>query len=227
MVRRRIARLRTCDVEAGDPDVAVTHCKLGDLARTRRGAHCRQQRSDDDRSSRHLGAPHRLVEAREHRLEHFLERQAALGVQLGGKTHLGVDDTVLDQVLDALFGDSLERFGGLHHADGMGEALQVANKVAPGSSRYEPRRELLRIGRRQVAVTVLGSELHHCGRPQAAVEVVVEEHFRGTANLVEPGLGAQEITSSTTDVGAGGWSPMAIASVSASRAQSSRSDWSV
>ena len=83
----------------------------------------------------------------------------------------------------------------------MGEALQVAHEVAPGGSRHEPRRELLRIGRRQTLVTLLGGELHHCGRPQAAVEVIVEEHFRGTADLVEPGLGAQEITSRTTDVG--------------------------
>ena len=173
------------------------------------------------------GAPHRLVEAREHRLEHILEPQAAFGVQLGRKTHLGVDDPVLGQVLDALLGDAPERLGSLHHADGMGEALQVAHEVAPGSSRHEPRRELLRIRRRQAPVPLLGSELHHRARSKAPVEVIVEEHLRDTADLVESGPGAQEITSSTIDVGPGGCSPMAIASLSASRARSRRSDWSV
>ena len=61
-----------------------------------------------------------------------------VGVQLGGKAHFGVDDPVVSQVLDALDGDALECVGGLHNADGVGEALEIAHEVAPGRGRYEP-----------------------------------------------------------------------------------------
>ena len=145
-------------------------------------------------------------------------------MKLGGKAHLGVDDPVLDQVLDALGRDALERLASLHHADGVGEARQVAHQVVSGRSRHEPRRELLRIGRRQLPVALFGGELHHRCRPQAAVEVIVEEHFRRAADLVEPKPDAHAITSSTTGPGSVDCSPMEIAPLSASRAQSRRSD---
>ena len=58
-----------------------------------------------------------------------------LDVQLGGEPHLGVDDAVGGEVLDALPGHPVQRVGRLHHRDGVREALEVADQVPLRASR--------------------------------------------------------------------------------------------
>ena len=138
---RRVAGLRAGDVEPAHPDVAVVHGELGDLERAGRGAHRREQRPDDDRPPGGGGRGHSDVETGEHRLHHLVELEPRLGVEFGGETHLGVDDAVEGEVFNALEGDALECLFVLHHADGVGEALEVSltrSRRGVSETKYRP-----------------------------------------------------------------------------------------
>ncbi len=143
-------------------------------------------------------------------------------MQLRGEAHLGVDDPVLGQILDALSGHALEGLGRLHDGHGVHEALQVAHEVAPRHGGHEPGSQLTGVGGRQASVALLGRQLDDRRRAKAAVEVVVQQNLRGRADLFESGLGAHLITSRTTGTGAGGLSPISIEPSSACRAQARR-----
>ena len=117
-------------------------------------------------------------EAGEHGVEHLGDREPVLDVELGREPDLGVHDAVGGEVLGALGGDALDRVAVLHHADRVGERLEVEHEVVALGAAVEPGRELLDVGRRQLAVVELLGELDDGRRPQAAVEVVVQEHLR-------------------------------------------------
>ena len=108
-------------------------------------------------------------------------------VQLGCEAHLGVDDTVVGQVLRRTRRRRARvRRAVCMTADGVGEALEVQDEVAAGW-----RREVnhvassLGVGGREAVVAGLGGELDDGGGPDATVEVVVQEHLRGLHELVE------------------------------------------
>ena len=102
--------------------------------------HRGQQLADHDPAA---GRRLALVEALLHRVHDLVEREAAGEVLLGGVAHLGVDDAVGGQVLDALAGDPGELLGGLHHRDGVVEGLQVALQRAGVRGLGEPLPERL------------------------------------------------------------------------------------
>jgi hypothetical protein len=106
------------------PGVAPAHSELGDLEAVCRGAHRRH-----DGVQREVGALRATPEAVLHRLHHLVEGEAGLGVELGGESHLGVDDTVGGEILGALVRDAFERISMLHHPDGVGERLEVEHQV--------------------------------------------------------------------------------------------------
>ena len=178
--RRRVAGLGTRDVEADDPLVAVPHRQLGDLDRARRLAHGGDDEPDRDRAA--LRAP---PEPGEHGERRLVEGQAAIGEELGCHPHLGIDDAVGRQVLRALGRDALDRVAGLHDRQRVAEALEVELERLAVCAAREPRRQLVRIGRRQVAVAGLRRQLEHRARPEPTVEVVVEQHLRRAAGEVE------------------------------------------
>ncbi|SKZ78352.1 Uncharacterised protein [Mycobacteroides abscessus subsp. abscessus] len=126
MASRRIARLRTCDVESDDALVAIAHREFGDLACTRGVTHRGHQAANRDRSSARSGDRLTLGEAAQHRLDDLVERQPSLEVLLGGITDLGIYDTVGRKVFDAFPGHALERRCRLHHGNGVREGLQVS-----------------------------------------------------------------------------------------------------
>ena len=128
-----------------------------------------------------------LPEALEHRGDHLVEGEALEQVLLGREAHLGVDDAVGGEVLGALLRDALERVLRLHHADGVVERLEVEHEVLAGGALGEPRGQLGLVGGGQAGVARLPRQLDHRGRPQTAVEVVVEEHLRRPAQLLERG----------------------------------------
>ena len=167
-----IAGLGAGDVEADHAVVAPAHRQLGDLPAARRRAHGRGDDVDGQ-----VGAGRAAGEAVEHRLDHLVERQPGLGAQLGRHAHLGVDDAVGGQVLGALVGDPLDRVAVLHHADGVGERLEVQHEVVALGAAVEPLGELVDVGGRQAVVAVLAGQLDDRGRPQATVEVVVQQHL--------------------------------------------------
>ena len=98
--------------------------------------------------------------------------------QLRREAHLGVHDAVGGEVQRALARHPVDRVGGLHHADGVRERLEVAHQRAGVGRLPEPRAELGRIGGGQVAVPVRVGQLDHRLRPQPAVEVVVQQDLR-------------------------------------------------
>ena len=85
------------------------------------------------------------------------------------------DDTVEREVLHALERDAAERIRLLHHADGVGEGLEVQLEVPTIGAASHPLGEVVHIGRRQAVVAVLRGEFDHRGGAQTAVEVVVQQ----------------------------------------------------
>ena len=110
---------------------------------------------------------------------------------LGGPADLGVDDTVVGQVLGRLPRDPGQALRGLHHADGMGEGLQVALQRPRVRAVAEPARQAVRVGRGQVGVRELLRQLGHGGRAHAAVEVVVEQDLGRGADGLNGGAGGE------------------------------------
>ena len=133
-------------------------------------------------------APSPASKPAEHRLDHFFERRPALCVQFGGKTHLGVDDPVVSpgprrtrpRRVRARRGSASRRRCGRSppgSARGRAWARPTTNQAASSSGSV--------VGRS--AIALLGGELDDRDRAEAAVEVVVEEHLRGAADLLERG----------------------------------------
>ena len=94
---RRPARLGPRDVEADDALVAVADRELGDLLGAGRRAHRGEQRADRDPPV--LAA---VPEAFDDGMDHLVEGQAEVSVQLRGEPDLGVDDAVGGEVLGGL-----------------------------------------------------------------------------------------------------------------------------
>ena len=135
------------------------------------------------------GLLHAGGEAGQHRLGDRLQAEAVLGVELRGEADLGIDDPVVGQVLDALAGDTLERLRRLHHGDRVLEAFEVADQVPAWRLGHEPAAELVWVLGREVLVADGVRQLHDRRRPEPAVEMVVEEHLGGAADLFEAGCG--------------------------------------
>jgi len=91
---RRVSRLRSRDVEAEHPGVAVTDRQLGDLDRARRLAHGAQQQAGDGRPALRA-AP----DSGSGRFDHLVQAQALAQVLLRSEPDLGVHDPVVGQVL--------------------------------------------------------------------------------------------------------------------------------
>ena len=109
--------------------------ELGDLHRPRLVAHRGQQLAYDDPAA---ARGHPGVEALLHRRDDLVEGQPAADVLLGGVAHLGVDDAVGGEVLDALAGDPGDRRPVLHDRDGVVEGLEVAHQRAGVGRLGEP-----------------------------------------------------------------------------------------
>ena len=133
VARRRVAGLGAGDVEADDAGVAEAHRQLGDLQAARRRAHRR-----GDGVDRQLRPGRPAGEAVEDRLHHLVEGQPLLGAQLRRHAHLGVDHAVGGEVLGALVGDPLDGVTVLHHADRVGERLEVEDEVVALGAAVEP-----------------------------------------------------------------------------------------
>ncbi len=126
MAGRRVAGLRAGDVEPDHALVPKPDRQLGDLPRHRGMPH------RGDQTTHHDGTPgggRRLLsvgESRQHGVDHRVERQAPVDVQLRGEPHLGVDHRVRGQVFHAFVGNAVQRLRRLHHRDGMRERFEVA-----------------------------------------------------------------------------------------------------
>ena len=128
-----------------------------------------------------------------------------LGAQLRRHAHLGVDDAVGGEVLGALEGDPLDGVLVLHHADRVGERLEVQHEVVALGAAVEPVGEVVDVGRRQPVVAELAGQLDHRGRPHAAVEVVVEQRLGRPRQQ----LGRQPAAHWCTVIGTGSGTPPA------------------
>ena len=181
---RRVALLGTGDVEADHALVAPAHRAFGDLDRTRRLAHRRDDGLHDDRVTGRGGLGGADAEPLQVGLNNLVERQPALRRELGRVAHLGVDDAVGGEVLGALGRDADDRVALLHDPDRVGEGLEVELEGLPVGAAPEPGRQLDRIGRRQAPVAVLGRQVDDRRGPEPAVEVVVEEGLRCLADGV-------------------------------------------
>ena len=116
-------------------------------------------------------------EAVEDRLHHLVEREPGLGAELGRHAHLGVHDPVGGEVLGALERHPLDRVLVLHHADRVGERLEVEHEVVALGPAVEPVGEIVDVRRGKSVVAVLAGQFDDRGWAQPAVEMVVEQRL--------------------------------------------------
>ena len=147
VARRSVAGFGSGDVVADHARVAPADGAFGDLDRASGLAHGRDEHLHDDRMAGRLGVPCPDREALEVRGHHVVERQATFRGQLGGVADLGVYDTVGGQVLRALGRDPDDRVALLHHADGVGEGLEIELEGLAVGASTDVRRQLVGIGR--------------------------------------------------------------------------------
>lgn len=185
MPRRRIPGFGAGDVEAHHPLVAESDGQLGDLPGPGGVAHRGHQAAHHDGAAQRGGRGHPVDESGQHRIDHLVERQAAVDVQFGGESHLGVDHVVGGQIRHALAGDPVQRLGGLHHPDGVRERLEIAHQrpaVGRGAEELGQRRQF---GGGQPVIPELIGQLEHGGGAQAAVEVVMQQGLGGVVDPVQ------------------------------------------
>ena len=64
--------------------------------------------------------------------------QSFLGVKNGRKASLEINDSVPTQIFGLFVGDALQRLLGLHHGDGVSEALQIFREAPLIRAAKEP-----------------------------------------------------------------------------------------
>ena len=104
-------------------------------------------------------------------------------MQLGREPHLGIHDPVGGQVLGAFGGDPAQRLRGLHHPDRVPEGVQVNLQVTAVRTLGEPLGQLFFVVRGQVVVARFLRQFEDRPRPQAAVQVVVQQDLRDGPDL--------------------------------------------
>jgi hypothetical protein len=170
--------LRAGDVDADDALVAVTHRELRGLHGAGGLPHGGDEQLRRDPPPLHPRSALSFAEAVEDRPHHFVERQAALGGELGRIPHLGVEDVVGREVLDALGRHTLDRIPRLEEGNRVPEPVEVELEALGVGFEREPAGELGRVGRRQLAVADIGRKLDHRLRPQPTIKMVVQQRFR-------------------------------------------------
>ena len=125
-----VTGLRAGDVETDHPVMTVPKRQLCDLRGPRGGAHGGHEEPDHHRRSVRSGRHLALGEALQDRHHDVVELHSGFGAQLGCHPHLGIDHAIGREVLHALARHPADRFGVLHHADGVREGLQVELQIA-------------------------------------------------------------------------------------------------
>src|SRR5205823_4593955 len=166
--RGRVAGFRAGDVEAAHTAIAPSHGELGDLEAPGGGSHRRQQRADGDAST--LAA---LSESLHRGLDDLVEGEPSFQVELGSEPDLRVHDAVVVEVLGALAGYADESIARLHDADRVREGLEIQHEVLAAGAPGHPGAKLVRVVRRQLAVTGFLRQLDDRRRARAAIEMIV------------------------------------------------------
>ena len=168
------------DVEPDHADVPVGDRGPGDLEPVVEMAH-----GGADHLDRQFGVGRAGREPGEDRFDHLVQREALLGVEFGCEPHLGVDDAVGREVFGTFAGDPFDGGRRLHHADGVGEGLQVEGEILAVGSPQHPRRELVGVGGGETLISGLVGQFDDRGGAEAAVEMVVEQDLGGSADALE------------------------------------------
>ena len=108
-------------------------------------------------------------------------------MQLWRKPDLGVDDAVGGEILGAFTGDPFDRRGGLHHAHGVSERLQVQGEVLAVGAPQHPCGEFVGIGSGEIGIAGFVGKLDDRRGSQPTVEMVVEQDLGGSADALERG----------------------------------------
>ena len=167
VARRRKARLRAGDIEADDAGVAPADRAA---RRSRPSARTGASPVHEDLMAIGCRLP-RLARCRcgspPGRLDDLVERQAALGRQLGRVADLGIDDAIGGQVLGALGGHAHDRVAASASRRRCGRSSRGRARATCGRRPADNGRQLVGVGGRQAVVAVLGGELDD--RRRAAV----------------------------------------------------------
>lgn len=175
----RVAGLRAGDVESDNSLVPEPDRQLCDLPGHCGVPHRGDQTADGDGLT--IGGTRLLAggEARQNGVDDVVERQPAADVQLRREPHLGIDHRIGGQVLRAFEGDPIQGLGSLHHRHRVRKRFQVALQRAAVRLGAKPTCQRVDVSCRQVVVSDLPGNVQHGGRPQPAVEVIVQQRLGG------------------------------------------------
>jgi len=125
-----------------------------------------------------------VAEACVHGLDHVLEGEPVDKVLLGRVAHLGIDHPIRRQVLYALAGNTVKAVDGLHDGQRLVECLEIALERPGVCAVTEPGAERIGVVSRKPLVANGFGELEDCLWAQSAIEVVMQERLRDTAQGV-------------------------------------------
>ena len=106
-------------------------------------------------------------------------------MQFRREPDLGIDNPVGGQVFGALGGDPDQRIPGLHHGHCVLECLQVQLELAARRGTRYPLGQASRTAGWQPPVPLLAGQLDDGLRAEPAIKVIVQQHLRSAADLLD------------------------------------------
>ena len=156
----------------------------GDLDRAVLGAHGAQDRVHRDPAPGGSDVCLTAAEPGRDGVDHRLQREPSLLVQLRSEADLRVHHPVGGEIDDGLVGDPFDVLGGLHHRQGVLERRQVLQQVGGLCAAGEPRLQCVGVGLGECPADRVG-QLHDRGDPQTAVEMIVQQHLGQAPGVVD------------------------------------------
>ena len=187
MAGRGESRLGAGDVEPDDAVVAPPHRDLGDLARSRLCAHGREQRVERDRT------PAAAARSDPSRKPSITAPTTSSSPSSPSVCSSGANRTSAYTTPSAARSSAHSAATRIKAsrvcitAERVVERFEVEDEVLVVRARHEPLRELVDIGRRQPGVAARFGELDHRRGPHTAIEVIVQQGLRRSAERLERG----------------------------------------
>ena len=186
---RRETAFLAGQVESDDAALAEVHGELRHLERPLQVPH-----GADDHAVLDAEVVLPALEARQHGGHDLVPVESLVDVENRREARLDVHHAVAVHVFDHFVGDAFERLGGLHDAAGVREALEIERQAAALGAAVKPLGEIAGVGGREAVVTLLPGQLDDRLRPQAAVEMIVQQHLGQRSNRPFVNLHRNNIT---------------------------------
>ncbi len=105
-------------------------------------------------------------------------RQSVAGVKDRREARFKIDHAIVAQIFGLLVRDPLQRVFRLHHGDGVRKSFQIFGETSLVRALMKPLGQRRRIAGGKIGVFCLLGQVNDGLRPQHAVQMFVQKHFR-------------------------------------------------